>query len=104
MTWASHEIYQIDPGGKTEPVAFGLADKFVNLDGIDVLGDGTFVISDFKANRLYTVAPDRKTVKLLVEVDTPADIIIDRQRNLLYAPSYKSNEITIYKLHGPGGK
>ena len=36
---------------------------------------------------------------LLIEVDTPADIIIDHQRSLLYAPSYKSNKITIYKLH-----
>ncbi|MBL7219780.1 MAG: hypothetical protein ISS69_06690 [Phycisphaerae bacterium] len=104
VTWATHEIYQIDPAGKTDPIAFGLAEKFVNLDGIDVLSDGTFVVSDFKANRLYTVAPDRKTLKLLVEVDTPADIIIDHQRNLLYAPSYKSQKITIYKLHKTVGK
>jgi len=98
VTWATHEIHQIDPEGKTEPKAFGLADKFVNLDGIDILSDGTFVISDFKANRLYTVSPDRKTVTPLVDVDTPADIIVDHKRNLLYVPSYKSQKITIYKL------
>jgi hypothetical protein len=98
VTWATHEIYQIDPAGKDEPVPFGLADKFVNLDGIDVLSDGTFIISDFKANRIYTISPNRKTVKLLTEVDTPADIIVDHQRSLLYVPSYKSQKITIYKL------
>jgi len=98
VTWATHEIYQIDPTGAKEPVPFGLADKFVNLDGIDVLSDGTFVVSDFKANRLYTVAPDRKTVRLLVEVDTPADIIVDHRRSLLYVPSYRKQKITIYRL------
>jgi len=98
VTWATHEIYEIDPTGKDEPVAFGLAEKFVNLDGIDVLADGTFVISDLKANRLYTVAPDRKTVKVLVEIDTPADIIVDHQRSLLYVPSYTKQMVTIYRL------
>ena len=98
VTWATHEIYEIDPDGKEDPVPFGLAGRFVNLDGIDVLGDGTFVISDFKAERIYTIAPDRTTMKVLAEVESPADIIVDHRRGLLYVPSYFGGKATIYRL------
>lgn len=98
VTWGTHEIYEIDPEGKTDPVPFGLADNFGNLDGIDVLDDGTFVVSDFKAKRIYTIAPDRKTMKVLAEVDSPADIIVDHRRSLLYVPSYFGGKVTIYRL------
>ncbi|MHC4251130.1 MAG: SMP-30/gluconolactonase/LRE family protein, partial [Planctomycetota bacterium] len=98
VTWATHEVYELDPEGEDEPIAFGLAEHFKNLDGIEVLADGTFIVSDFAADRLYTIAPDRRTVKVLAEVSSPADILVDHERMLLYVPSYFGGKATIYKL------
>lgn len=98
VSWRLHEIYELDPAGKKTPQPFGLASHFTNLDGIEVLDDGTFIVSDFTGNKVCTVAPDRKTVRTLLSVESPADIGLDRQRGLLYVPMLMKNEARIYKL------
>ena len=92
-------VYELDPSGDNPPVAFGLAEHFTNLDGIEVLDDGTFIVSDFKGNKVCSISADRKTVETLAELDSPADIGIDRSRNLLYVPQFMQNKAVIYKLN-----
>ena len=99
VTWGSHEIFELDPEGIKDPVSFGLAKHFVNLDGIDNLKDGTFIISDFKGHAIYGISPDRKTVKKLATVETPADLIVDHESGLLYVPSYYHEKVTVYRIH-----
>lgn len=53
---------EIDTSGKQPPQPFGLADHFTNLDGIEVLEDGTFIVSDFVGDKVCLISPDRKTV------------------------------------------
>jgi len=67
VSFGEHEIYELDVTGKEEPKAFGLATHFSNLDGIEVLEDGTFIISDLSGHSVYSVSPDRKKVKKLAE-------------------------------------
>lgn len=98
VSWDLHEIYELDPEGEKEPVAFGLAEHFVNLDGIEVLADGSFVISDFKGNAVWLVGADRKTVHKLIDIPSPADIGIDRAQGLLYVPQFMENKVSIYRL------
>jgi streptogramin lyase len=98
VSWALHEVYELDPGGTKPPEAFGLASHFTNLDGIEVLDDGTFIVSDFKGNKLCTISPDRKTVRTLITLETPADIGIDRKRDLLYVPQLAKNQAVVFKL------
>jgi len=98
VSWGQHDIYEIDPAGEKDPTAFGLADQFKNLDGIEVLDDGTFVVSDNTAGKVFTVGADRKTVKVLAEIETPADIGIDRAAGMLYVPQLRSNKVVIFKL------
>lgn len=98
VSWDLHEIYELDPGGEKEPTAFGLAGHFVNLDGIEVLGDGSFLISDFKGNAVYVVGADRKSIHKLIDITSPADIGIDRERGLLYVPRFMENKVSIYRL------
>ncbi len=100
VSWLLHEIYELDPAGKKTPQPFGLASHFTNLDGIEVLDDGTFIVSDITGNKVSMVAPDRKTVHTLLLVESPADIGLDRQRGLLYVPMLMKNEARIYKLSG----
>ena len=98
VSWDLHEVYELDPAGKIPPAAFGLADHFKNLDGIEVLDDGSFVVSDFMGNKVSLIAPDRKTVTTLVQTESPADIGLNRTAGLLYVPNFMKDTLQIYRL------
>ncbi len=98
VSWFHHDVYELDPAGHNQPIPFGLARHFTNLDGIEVLDDGTFVVSDFTGNKVCTITPDRKTVETLVELETPADIGLDRAAGMLYVPQLTLNKLAIFKL------
>lgn len=98
VSWDQHDVYELDLDGEEDPVPFGLADYFTHLDGIEVLEDGTFIVSDFTGNKIWAIGPDRKTIAPLLEIETPADIGIDRKRMLLYIPLFMKDEVAIYRL------
>lgn len=98
VSWFHHEVYEVDPDGQNQPIAFGLAEHFTNLDGIEVLDDGTFLVSDFNGGKVSAIDPDRKTVRTLVELETPADIGIDRAAGMLYVPQLTIDKVVIFKL------
>jgi hypothetical protein len=93
-----HDLFEIDSRGKQEPRAFGLARHFAGLDGIEVLTDGSFLVSDVRGHRLCHVGEDRKTVRVLAELQYPADLGLDRQRNLLYVPLFWDSRVMVYQL------
>ena len=93
-----HEVYELDPSGDKAPTPFGLAPNFGYLGGIEALDDGTLLLSDTKANKIYTIAPDAKTVRPLADVESPADIGLDRTRGLLYVPQLSKNRVVVFKL------
>ena len=95
------DLYELDPAGKEAPKAFGLAPKFAGIDGIEVLPDGTFLITDCHGHKVYSVAPDRKTVKLLAEgLEYPADLGVDFERKLVYVPQFFKGTVEVYRLKG----
>jgi len=98
VSWSAHDIYEIDPTGQADPVPFGLAEHFKALDGIELLDDGTFIVSDFEGGKVCSVSPDRKTVTTLAELTTPADIGIDRKAGLLFVPQMTVNKAVVYRL------
>jgi hypothetical protein len=98
VSYDAHEIYQVDPNGVEAPTPLGLAGHFAGLDGIEILSDGTMIVSDMKANRIFSVSADHKSVHKLAEVDGPADIGLDRKRRLLYVPMLAKGQVAIYKL------
>ena len=98
VSWAQHDVYELDPTGKGDPVPFGLALHFQTLDGIEVLDDGTFIVSDLTGDRVATISPDRKTVRTLIDLKTPADIGLDIRRRLLYVPQFEENCVAVYRL------
>lgn len=104
VSWELHEVYEITPDGSGTPISFNLAEHFTNLDGIEVLQDGSFVVSDFTGNRVSHISRDRKTVSTLIEIESPADIGIDRERGLLYVPGFMKNQVTVFELRATGGE
>ena len=98
VSWDLHEVYELDPAGKAAPTSFGLASHFTNLDGIEVLDDGSFIVSDFMGHKISIIDPDRKTVTTLVQTDSPADIGINRAAGLLYVPHFLKDKLTVFRL------
>jgi DNA-binding beta-propeller fold protein YncE len=98
VSWELHEVYELDGTGDGPPEPFGVAEHFTNPDGIEVLDDGTFIVSDFVGNKISSIKPDRKTVTTLAEVETPADIGLDRKRKLLYVPLFMKDQAIVFKL------
>lgn len=100
VSWDLHEVYELDPTGTKAPIPFGVAEYFTNLDGIEVLDDGTLIVSDFNGNKVAAIDDDRKTVTVLAEVKSAADIGIDRERQLLYVPMFLTTKASVYKITG----
>lgn len=98
LSWTGHDLFEIDPAGLQPPAPFGLAEHFTSPDGIEVLDDGTFIVSDWNGHKVHAVTPDRKTVYTLIETDTPADIGVDRKNNLLFVPQFKKDQGLIFEL------
>lgn len=98
VSWSEHDVYELDPTGKADPKPFGLAKRFRSLDGIEVLDDGTFIVSDFTAGEVCAIRPDRKTVMTLRRFRSPADIGLDRKRMLLYVPEFEADRVVVLKL------
>jgi len=99
VSWDLHEVYEIDLDGIEPPQSFGLEEHFTALDGIDILDDGTFVVSDFPGNSLFAISQDRTTVRTLDELTSPAEFGINRDEGLLYVPQFHEDRVVIYELH-----
>lgn len=96
--WAAHDVYELDPQGKGLPRPLGLAQHFRGLDGLVALADGSLIVADFPGGKVCLIAPDRRTVTTLVQVQSPADIGFDPQTSRLFIPLFQVNRVLIYKL------
>lgn len=70
------------------------------IDGIEVIGKGTFLISDWSGH-VYMAEPGKE--KFLLLDTTPvnknaADIGYNRSEGILYVPTFFSNGVTAYRL------
>ena len=98
VSWTTHELYELDPAGKNDPRRLKVASYFDSLDAVEVLQDGSFLLSDFGGGKVCVVSPKAKTVRTIAVGTTPADIGIDFLRDLLYVPEMTANKVTVYKL------
>lgn len=96
VSWDAHDVFELDPQGVLPPRPFGQGRHFTNLDGLVVLDDGTFIVSDFNGNQVCAISPDRKDVRGLARVTSPADIGLDRPRGLLYVPLFNQDEVVVF--------
>ena len=99
VSFAQHEIYEIDPSGVGEPRSFGLAEHFRSLDGIEVLKDASILVSDLIGNRIALVSPDRKEVSTVIELPAPADFSINQRNNYIYIPQLFHDRLAVYQLY-----
>jgi len=93
-----HDVYELDTSGKAEPTPLGLGKEFKGPDAIQALDDGSLVVGDEKGHQVVLVGPDRKTVRVVARVSSPAVAGLDAKRKLLYVPLPASGRVTVYRL------
>jgi hypothetical protein len=90
----SNEVYTINEAGARETVR---ATPVGQLDGLEVLRDGSYVVSSFGEAAVVRV-PRNGEAETLFSGRTAADIGIDRCRGLLLMPLLLENELVIQPL------
>jgi sugar lactone lactonase YvrE len=68
------------------------------LDGIAVDGDGSYLISSWEGRAVYRMQAGGLYVTAVTNVETPADIAIDRQRNRLLIPLFAADRVLLRPL------
>jgi hypothetical protein len=98
VSWDLHDIFELDPTGARKPEPLGVAASFVNPDGIEVMEDGSFIVSDFTGNKVCAVSAGGKQVRTVVTATTAADIAVDRKAMRLFVPEFQANQVSVYSL------
>lgn len=98
VSWTLHEVYRVALDGAQKPKPLRLSKHFTNLDGIHILPDGMFIVSDFTGGKVVSISPKGRKVRTLCALSTPADIGVDTARGLLYVPQLASHTVVAYDL------
>ncbi len=68
------------------------------LDGIAVDADGSYLISSWEGRAVYRMQGGGLYVTAVTDLETPADIAIDRRRKRLLIPSFAADQVVILPL------
>lgn len=69
------------------------AGPFKNLDGIDYDSKGNIYFSDFTAGVVYKLKQGGKAVPIAQGLKSPADISVDRKKDILLIPEFSSDRV-----------
>lgn len=103
VSWHKGSIVEIAENGTiTELVSNGFfSSRFKNLDGVDFDTWGNMYVSDFTAGKIWRMRPDRHFNVIAEYLPTPADISVDRAKNLILVPYLYGNAAEINGLESP---
>jgi hypothetical protein len=104
VSWNKGSIAEIAPDGTVvELVSNGFfSSRFRNLDGVDFDTWGNMYVSDFTAGKIWRMRPDRHFNVIAEFLPTPADISVDRAKNLILVPYLYGNTAEMNGLETPG--
>ncbi len=69
-----------------------------NLDGLEKRNQNEWLVSDWKAGKVYSVSSDGSVVVLLEGFKGAADIGFNAKEKIVYVPRMGDDQITAYKL------
>lgn len=106
VSWNKGSIAEIAPDGTvTELVSNGFfSSRFRNLDGVDFDTWGNMYVSDFTAGKIWRMRPDHHFNVIAEFLPFPADISVDRAKNLILVPYLYGNTAEMNGLETPGKK
>jgi len=95
-SFGSGAVFSVYGGSRSElPLLPG-----VNLDGIIVMDGGNLLISDWSTQSVYLLRPNGSASAVAKNIESPADIGIDRGRNRLLIPGLTTNQVMLSPLPG----
>ena len=89
------EVYALSRDGKRSAVATLPGGQ---LDGIEILRDGSLLVSSWATSSVYHVARDGMAKVAVENVKAPADIGYDSKRNRVLIPMFMDNKVVIQAL------
>jgi hypothetical protein len=89
-------ILTVGKDGKIKPY---VDRKFVCLDGIDFDNNGNLYVSDFQVGEIYKITPDKQITTIKKDLKSPADISVDKAKNLLLIPLMGADKIETFDLN-----
>jgi sugar lactone lactonase YvrE len=95
VTFGSGEVYRLTAEGERTDV---MPASQRQLDGIEMLPDGGFLMSSWGDRCVYRIGSDGHVSKVVTDVDAPADIGYDPTRNRVMVPLFNANEVRIHPL------
>lgn len=95
VTMGSGEVYRLSAEGERTDV---MPASQRQLDGIEMLPDGGFLMSSWGDRCVYRIGGDGKVSKVITDVDGPADIGYDAARNRVLLPLFNDNQVILHPL------
>jgi sugar lactone lactonase YvrE len=96
VSFGTGEIYQVGFGGERRSLVAGVADR--QLDGIVFLNDGGYAFSSWGDRAVHQVNAAGTEGAILENVESPADIGYDAQRNRVLVPLFNANQVIIKEV------
>jgi hypothetical protein len=97
LTWNGKTVNTVDPSNKQITIQ---ADSIENLDGIESMGDGAYLLSSWNG-MIHYLDKDWKNVMVLdLRGDSinSADIEYIKEKNLLLVPTFFHNTVRAYEV------
>jgi len=103
VSWHKGHIVEIAENGTvTELVSNGFfSSRFSNLDGVDFDAWGNMYVSDPTTGKIWRMRPDHHFNVIAEYLLSPADISVDRAKNLILVPYLYGNAAEINGLESP---
>lgn len=95
VSFVSGEVYRLTAEGERTDV---MPASERQLDGIEMLSDGGFVMSSWGDSAIYRIAGDGTVSRPIQGVEAPADIGYDATRNRVLVPLFNAGEVLIRTL------
>lgn len=92
-------VYALAPGGGApDTIAKGKG----RFDGVEILGDGSILLSCWTDQSLHLITPDGVDHPLIGNLFTPADIGVDTRRNRVAVPLGSRGRVEVWQLPSKG--
>ena len=94
VSFGGPSLYSIGENGKETEVMLPAG----GLDGLEVANDGQLLISSWEAQAIYRGTPEGGFEVIVSDVESPADIGYDRERDHLLVPLFMKDEVRVIPL------
>ncbi|WP_445738203.1 SMP-30/gluconolactonase/LRE family protein [Mariniflexile sp.] len=84
---------------ETQELSAITPDALGNLDGVQVLDDNSYIVSDWKEGKVFKVNKDGTSEELLDTERGAADLWYIRDKKLLLLPLNKENKLAFYEVN-----